>query len=928
MRNEIKWFEIGTEDYPIPLYENGKIVLRAEELEKPVRATLFLPTMKDVTKDQFYGELMREVMCDPSLMPAFTDMVKFLSKKTETQRKHLNYNYVTMGDPGLGKTYVMSKLAALIHPRGAFMVDCHDLKDPKYLYQTVSITAKDKKDLVDAFLRKRARAIINAQTDEEAKELAISKNAIAVMKSRLGNNAVTYETRENGRTIVSVDWNHPEITQRVNPEEINLGLIDIIDALGLKYEKSNDMFQVKEEDGPLIRALFDPESPDYGRMIIADECNRLPETEAWLTFYGFFSDKGKKELNVEGTSGAPRVITYDSLPETFMFLGTANPPTEAMGLSAQKMPQPLLSRIGHNINMYRCDEAGKDDFISRTLKHMTGVPAYLVYGIAMEMWDKNPKGLSEMLWSMRTVGLSKEEIKKIPEEEKFNIEHIDRTIKVAQRYGELMYEARTLVQEARKDPDLPDEYKDYLEMAVIDLRYCFNLFQASKTVLPQTEKKKNPFEGIKIGKRRSESGEYVKHEQTQEEVLFEMNKMIMHREKNAMFVRGINLDFLVGAKLRDTFLPQGVNAYISKTENPEEALAKIKGYAEKLTTIAKGLGFEWAGYVGQDSVAKLYNAKKEDFEVNANEEEYKKILTESFNRVYNLELSDVDLFASGNVLGTLNALVNDEEYKDITAVVVPEYHQDGYDEEQRPFKRTYVASSAEVEDVSDLISTEQFIDSMVIKETREHNINKLMNKGFDDKYIYDNSDADIGEYSKQIGILNGSNEDVFVSVVKVNNGGEPGIASIIYNKKSKKCGIIADFTLSENDLNRMKKQGVEWVNVKDIEKQLESEQYNDVKDILEDRKVEHFSMRGFISRYTEGAENVSINDVYSSLMGVLNPSYIDTNDDYGMTSALCFSVSETLINGDNPNIVSMTNVDYQKDVAVKQAVLLKASKGR
>ena len=933
MRNEVKWFELGTEGYPIPLWDKNtdSVVWYEEDPNNPERNTIFLPTMKDVTRDQFYGEFMREVMCDPSLLPSLTDVINRMSKKTDAQKGIKSYNYTVMGDPGLGKTYVMSKFGELMHPRGAFKVDCHNIKDPKYLYQETSIGDKSKKDTVDAFLRLRAKEIMEAPDDETAESLRINQSTLAYMKSRLGNNAVTEEIRD-GRRIVAIDWFHDEITQRSNPKEVDMILDEIIKRLEIPYEESNETFKVKEEDGPLIRALFDPQSPDYGRLLIADECNRMPEVDAWLTIQAFFSDAGASELKLPGADDNERIIKRDGLPETFMFLGTCNPPTEAMGASAQEMSQPMISRYGFNVDIGRCDKAEKQDYISRMLKHMTGVPAYYEYMYDPEYYDANPKELSERLWALRTVGLSKEEIKMIPYEEKFNIEHIDRTIKVAQNYGALLYEANVLVQNAKNDPELTEEYQDYLKTAVIDLRYCFKAYQDSKGLLSQPKKK-----GSEKKRRAKIGGEVAK---SKEEMLKDMDKKIALREKNGMFVRGTNLDMSIGAKLRNTFLPQGYNTiYVQESEDPAETLEKMKSYAKKIETIAKGLKFEFAGYVGQDSVANLFNAKKEDFEVNATASEYMTILTESINRLYRRgkePYTPVDLFDDSNIMQVLNTLAQDEETR---GIIIPNYLEDAVEKAEtfdEPFKQTYITSSDNNVDVSDLVNAEQFIDSMTISQTREHNIKKLLSKGYDINAA-ERMGVDIESCAKQLTMLDGSHSDVFTSIVRVNNDGKPGLAAIIYNKKSKRTGIVADFTLSEKDLERMRAQNVDFINARDVleqnNKDLLAIDSANIGDILGDygigdRKSGNANLNNFIKKVTEGADDVSVSDVIGSFMVTLTPEYSDIKDDDGALESFCGYIAENDVDGKNPNIVVMTNVEYQQDKTFENALLLKNMRGR
>lgn len=953
VKNKIKWIELGTEGYPIPLWDAGgqRVVWYEEDPNNPDRNTIFLPTMKDVTKDQFYGEFMREVMCDPSLLPALTDMVNRVSKKTDTQRKGKSYNYTIMGDPGMGKTYVMSKLASLVHPRGAFKIECQNLKNPKELYQVTSVGDKSKRDVVDAYLRHRANEIKNAEDNDVASELFIPREIVAYMKKNLGNNAVTEEVRDDGRRVVAVDWHHPEISSRVNPKEVDLILDEIIKRLNIEYKESNDLLKMKEDDGPLIRALLDPNSPDYGRMVILDECNRIPETETWVTIQSFFSEQGGDILKLNGANDQERTLMRDNVPETFMFLGTGNPATEEMGISAQEMSKPVISRYGAGIDLVFCDAATREDYISRVLKHMTGVPAYFEYKYDPEYYDKHPEELAERLWAIRTIGLSKEEIKRIPAEEKYNIDHIDRTIEVARSMGSLFCEANILVQQAKKDTEVfTEEYLQYIGNVAFDLRYCRKVLQGADNLLEQPNTKDD--NSARKGGRRAKIG--GGNQKTQEEVVAEMNKRIAAREKGALFVRGKKLEDFIASRLYEVFMPGEVERavdsvtgekieefhvnsyYVEKAEEPDEVVSKMKEYLKKIEVIAKDLHFEFAGYEGDDSFAKLYNARKEDFIKDVNEKEYTEILTESINKLYRQNQNKFgvdDLFDGSTLMQVLNALASDKETR---GIIVPSYQIDNLgDVAEKPFKETYVTSDPNVKyELSDLITSDHFIDSMIIPQCREHNISKLMEQkvsGSMDLELY--PDDSQGIMAKAVDIANGENENIFTSVVSVNDKGENGLAAIVYNPKNKKCGIIANFNASESDFDRLKKQGVHFIDVG----ALATEVNNNVRNIDEivnaderDKNIKSQSFISFIKQVVGNDNDIDEAAVISSFMLRLSPCYCEFEANQDSISAFCNYLSRDadMYEENEKFVVAMTNVDYKHDTTFEQAMLNKKMLGR
>ena len=296
------------------------------------------------------------------------DMTEMLLRldKGRTPEESKSYGYTTMGAPGNGKTYLTKAIGALVHPKGALVVDCNNIDNPDELYKVTTFSVDET--------RKQRKIDARVKMGNMDPEQALSQNAVAYMKKMFGNDVVTQETRD-GKRITAIDWNAVK-----GDSAFVEGVIDkVMEMENIPYEKDHSSLGFVVSNGPLLRALVDPDSPDYGRMVIRDESNRGPVVDAWLKIEAFFSEPGADELKLKGEDDKEFTIKRSDIPETFMFLGTANQATEDMGSSAKELTKPMISRQGMGIDIRQIADAEKADYLSRTLKHLTGVPAYHVY---------------------------------------------------------------------------------------------------------------------------------------------------------------------------------------------------------------------------------------------------------------------------------------------------------------------------------------------------------------------------------------------------------------------------------------------------------------------------------------------------------------------------------------------------------------------
>lgn len=864
----INYHKLGTPEYPIPIMsKEGNITWLASEED-----AVFIPTMRTDTTDEIYGRFIRDVVTDPCMMESMTEIILRLDK-TRTPPESKSFSYTVQGDPGNGKTYLVKQIASLVHPKGAFVVDCNNIKNTDELFKITSFSVDQarKQKLIDAHFKEISR--------EEDRTIADA--TLEYCRNMFGDQNVYVENRDD-RQIVSIDWN----AIQEDATFIERACDKILELEGIPYQQDTNSVGFVTTNGPLLQALIDPNSPDFGRPILLDESNRAPEVDAWLQIEAFLSEPGARRLRLPGADDRDYVINREDIPDNFMCLSTCNAATEDMGLSAKEMSRPMISRKGMGIDIFHIPSATKEDYISRTLKHLTGVPAYHFYSQAPSYFDAHPEELARILMHARKVGLTKEEEKLIPQEEIHNIKHIDRTFKAALSYGTLLYETNQLIQKLSTDESLPEQYLEYLRSeAVVDLRYAFKVYQHSKIATPKVESKSTPASVFaKIG---------VKEDmQTQADITHETIARGKKRQKDQLLYMGTQLERELGSKLSTMLIPANIQTMLKDSPDPQADLEKIKQAWVTVKHIAKNLKFEFADYVGEDSFANTYNARPEEVAPEKSVDEARDILMASIGKEHGLSLSKetFDIDALNDALASL--VVND---KQIGHIVALNHEVDAIID---PIKRvgTIARTSEdlvnhEAIDPSSLITARQLIDGMMIKKMRDYNIAKLSQEPV---YIPKEVSDTVRE------ILTGNHDTFFTTAVMVratekDKTGEtkdkPGVAHVIYNKVSGKTLIAGDFDIPDTDREKLKENQVFFVNITKLDEEKDAE-----------------IITNYVDQNIVGS-NVTTTDICDAIMVRADTDLIGLP--YENDAKVRFWMSLPTLEREQLQFVALTNKEYQ-----------------
>ena len=874
----IHYHELGTPKYPIPVLRDGKVCFLASEETK-----ITIPTYREDSTDEIYGRLMRDCVPDIGILPIFEEMLLRLDPfRTSSEIK--SYNYQILGTPGGGKTFLMKQIGALVHPKGAIHIECKRVQNPEEIYKTTTfnIDGEKKRGLIDARI----------QLGNENPEEGLSPKTIEYLRRKFGADIVMQEERD-GKVYTAIDWNGIDKSSDYINEILNQ--VVKMEKIEVK-EGGNDMgFVIKK--GPLLEAL-DPSSVDYGRIVLLDESNRMPELYDILSF---FSDANVDKITLKGEDDKEVTIHRRDLPPTFMLYETGNDAMEGMGDDINVMSKPALSRKASGIDVQTIPSSSQDDYIARTAKHLTGIPAMQLYKAAPDWFDEHPQELVDFLMKIRTAGLTQAEIKRIPTSQLINIRNFGKIKDVCACYGALMYQADKLIKTeiANEESELPSKYKEYLETkALVDLRYVFKLLQHSKILRPQVQQNQDDDDQLRgILKAMSEQTlNKTKSEDSREE----MQEM---RKYRVMFDRGIMLENEIADRLHDLFMPANLDILLDE-DNKSAGRNAVNELWSSLVRFAKENNFAFAGYEGEDSVAELYNVEKADipeYLITKANGILKRSLLEHYEKILGDEGISDDMLPEAAILELLIKLTEQDSHDTASSLIVTNLNVEEFLEE--PLKRVYVASNQLSEqsaiDPDKLITANQFADSFILPKARESNIKSLW---------YDSaksSDELSAPPKREELIATGRDSDVATASVLVavpldpnDQQGEKraGTAHIIYSKKTDRTIIISDFDISTEDVLDLKDTNTLFVN---IAKHPRASQKvaRAINELFPDKKLQQ--------------------DIVNSIILRNNPDLID-----GMENSvgdLCDFLRSMSANGNLPFKAShLTNISYNKSSTPEQ----------
>lgn len=744
---KLKNLIIGDAMHPLPVAyrQNGDLKMSLFNINQ---TEISFPTSRDIDDDYVYGELMRNLPTR-SMLPYFRDvLINNDPNRTPAQSK--SYVQCFLGAPSVGKSFMFKQMGKLTHQDGCLFKNCTDIDAGSLFYETVfdSSSAQKEKDAIDA-------KILQGNIDPQK---GLSENSRRILKDVLGPEVYSEENR-NGKLIVAIDWNaiksktqDPEREVRV----LNQMIKQVCNDEGIVFDSSAAGVGITTIDGPIIRALKDPNHPDYGRPVLVDEWNRCkPGTdEKLLEFISFLSDEKVSEITLPGGGGKEYTFKRSDLPDGFMLYATGNKNREGMGF-AHSLSKPQISRLGHELDVKTVPDPTVTDFTDRIMQCMTGVPVGQIFA-ADSKCETDGKYFVRVLEYIRKVGLTKEQIERIPMKEMLNIQHVDRVIDVAQSLATVLHAMYRVINDiTSEDSTFNEKYKSYLkEEAVIDFRYISKFLSKAEVVRPKPKHAvAGGFDAILNAKNNKSSPE--------------RNAEKLDPTYQALMERGTNLEAYLADAIYNIFLPVDLE---SMALTPKE-LSEVKEVYNQILDVAKKENFGFASREqSSQTVGAKYNLKDIELPM-LKYRKIKNIISASIRRTYpELPAFDTSLISDKQI--ELMARKVSEHQETVVLLnnnldqLPDELIQSAGLKEYSPF-----TSNSEEDENPELVDLQQFLESFQIKEMYERNINVMWSAASQRELNNLKGSSQISD--RVFNIMSGKNQTpIRTTILELNDGGE------------------------------------------------------------------------------------------------------------------------------------------------------------
>ncbi|MGZ9098023.1 MAG: hypothetical protein ACXW30_06995 [Micavibrio sp.] len=389
----------------------------------------------DIYSDRSYAEvagLAYREMPTPSMLALFFDA---LTRRKPDSKRRIQY---LKGAPGAGKTFMSELIGRMRDPRGPIIVNCGDKNLSELLFETVLDFSADRK--------------FYSELEKRLNNGAMNDLSVRVLKEALGEAFV----EQDGK--ITIDWNAIKETTKALDGLKQVSQLEGLDDLG------GNALGMATQEGPLIRAWKD------GREIVLDEYNKSKEgTDGGLQTVLQFLAGEVDECTVENSlkekgDQAKQTFTFRRGEIKVGFFTTLTGNSEEDGTSTRELSQSVHSRVHPQL----IPNATEEDWQHRICQILTGVPISTLYRSSEEQWKEDPEAFRQLLVNVRTLGMTKEQVKNIPELQLRLLRRWEDVLKASQRLAKFYYGWSMLV---NPESDLMRTGKLGALMMEIDERY-------------------------------------------------------------------------------------------------------------------------------------------------------------------------------------------------------------------------------------------------------------------------------------------------------------------------------------------------------------------------------------------------------------------------------------------------------------------------
>lgn len=679
---------IGTSNCPLPYVgEDGRLKLLSDDSLYIQLPTLFEGEEEDI-QARVMGTMWRNLPTRGRLNSFLKNLRRRNSNMDADQATSQVFNSrrranLTIGMPGSGKTYQAKALGKMVANGGAIYVNCKDLDLKNLIVQTVLDTSNIdvEKNAIDARIKMY----------NKGDKTALSDKGVGLLK-QLFEDACYIDSEGH----ISIDWsaakNNTNFTSSDRDKEFVSLLQQFCKMENIETSQNINSVGFVEKDGKLVEAI------ESGRPIILDEINRGKNQDFLLPYLDFLNG-GYDSMDVEAANGRVIHLTKENMPSTFMLEAIGNPDTVEMGIK-EKMSEPLKDRF----DIEYVEDYTPKDFTDMFCAYAAGVPVSVIKD-AFDIQDD--KELSKVCMFLRKLGLSQEEAKNIPEDQKIYIENAAQFLEAAECVGNALYELYEHKKNCENSTVCEDgKLRQHLKDQTFSYRLIEDIFNRAKTYIPETDGKMkgNPFLNYSFKK---PSGK---------------NTLQMRMER-----QGEGLEYAITSVVKEMFSCQEANPDLSRT---------VLGYANGILS-KNGIGEEEFFEAKSLNSTRLKNLFTFTGKKGASNEALKiqEILCELIKERHE-EARDrnpdeiMDPLAIESFIADIRE--NPEEKHPILGKIITANVENNTNS-QTPFVEGAVIEVMNViEEVSvkDLVDAEAFLSSLMIDGLSENNLQNIWSKEF------------------------------------------------------------------------------------------------------------------------------------------------------------------------------------------------------
>lgn len=466
---------VGTPELPYPAthFVNDKNGMLSLEIGTIADRKRPLTIYADRDPAHVVGLLYRK-MAIPSLLHAQKEAI--LRRAPDSNNRLM----AIFGDPGSGKSHMAKLMARMRDTREAEVIDCGGRYMGDLLFEQVIDFGEDFKTALTTRIRSGL----------------LSEKSIKIFDEEFPHALI----KDSDNKVININWDAmtepknrgtKEKPEYESSEETVTRVMNILENTIAKWEsipsQTVNTVGIRKQPGPLIRAF------EEGRELILDEYTKKIEgsDDSLQTVLQFLTGEIPDAVveNSMKINGREETYSYtfrrEDLKPGFFVTMTGNKQSD--GISTHALSRSAYSRI----SPFPIENPLPIDWKHRISQILTGVPLTTLYGVFDRLAFEDPQGFEDMLIEIREMGLSEEDVAKIPQHQTMLLRNWRQTMAAIDKLAHFYMFWSKMVDPSNQnngqniDNVLPEVSASYRDEMALDFRKVIQDITEALTTKPQ-----------------------------------------------------------------------------------------------------------------------------------------------------------------------------------------------------------------------------------------------------------------------------------------------------------------------------------------------------------------------------------------------------------------------------------------------------------